>query len=55
MVRFFEKLLERVLPAYGWRRLPSVWPETLGLVTVESISLGVFSGLKTSSSSSGRT
>ena len=43
MVRFLEKLLERVLPAYGWRRLPSVWPEALGLVAVESISLGGFS------------
>ncbi len=45
-VRFLEKLPEgeyfRLMAGAGATVLPSVWSEALGLVAVESISLGVF-------------
>jgi glycosyltransferase involved in cell wall biosynthesis len=44
-VRFLEKLPEgeyfRLMAGAGATVLPSVWPEPLGLVAVESVSLGV--------------
>jgi hypothetical protein len=46
VVRFLEKLLGRenfrLKAGAGSAVLPSVWPQALGLIVVESISLGVF-------------